>query len=193
MKVVRLKMSHSDRIQKAKKLPPNRTAGVQSTTSHTEIEKAMRAEPTSANLKQNIAASENHPESTPTSPQSPRWTETISSPDDNDLESPGFPRNDFGLSLQAKSRTKNGAYSQPPAKPLPSLQSASASNPERKLPTAKRPHTTPETSTVSQTLSQPSTPVPRPRIQIPFWIITREPLLHRRTLERRKISRRATF
>jgi hypothetical protein len=176
MKVVRLKMPHSDRIQKAKKLPPNRTAGVQSTTSHTEFEKAVLGEPTSANLKQNIAASENHPKSTPTSPQSPRRAETISSTDDNDLESPGFPRNDFGLSLQAKSLSKNSASSQPPGKPLPSLQSTTASNPERKVPTAKRPHTTPETSTVSQTLSQPSTPVPRPRIQIPFWIITREPL-----------------
>ncbi|PMD16217.1 hypothetical protein NA56DRAFT_753312 [Hyaloscypha hepaticicola] len=175
-KVVRLKISHSDRIQKAKKLPPNHNAGVSSTTSHTKVEKAALGELASADLKQNITASENCPKSTPTSPQSPRRAETISSPDDNDLESPSFPRDDSGLSLQVKSLSTNGAYSVPPRKPLPSVQSTTASNPERKLPTTKRPHTTPETSTVSQTLSQPSTPVPRPRIQIPFWIITREPL-----------------
>ncbi len=177
-KVVRLKVPHSDRIQKAKKLPPNRTAGVQFTTSHNQIEKAALApsQPAFSSLKQNIAASENSPKPTPASPQSPRCAETISSPDDNDLEYPGFPRDDSGLSLQVKSLSTNGAYSVPPGKPLPSVQSTTASNPERKLLTTKRPHTTPETPTVSQTLSHPSTPAPRPRIQIPFWIITREPL-----------------
>jgi hypothetical protein len=37
-------------------------------------------------------------------------------------------------------------------------------------------YATPEPLIVLQALSQPSTSVPRPRIQIPFWIITREPL-----------------
>ncbi len=176
-KVVRLKMLHSDRIQKVKKLPPNHhPAGVQSTTSPTKIENAGLAEPASADLQQNIAASENSPKSTLTSPQPPRWTETSSTPGDNDVESPGFPRDDLGLSLQVKSLTTNGPHSVPPGKPLPSVQSTTVSNPERKPPTTKRPHATPETSTVSQTLSQPNTPAPRPRIQIPFWIITREPI-----------------
>jgi hypothetical protein len=180
MKVVRLKMPHSDRlVQKSKTLPPNSTEGIQSATSHTKIQKAKLVGTTSSGLQRGIAASsaERQPTSTPTSAQYPRKAASVSSNNDNDTVSLGSAGEDSGLSPKGGSPSTNDAYSGAPGKPLtPSLQSTTTSNAERELPSAKMQHATPEPSVVSQTLSQPSTPVRRPRIQIPFWIITREPL-----------------
>lgn len=179
MKEVRLEMPHSDRLQESKTLPPNPTAGIQSATSHTKIKKAARGKPASSGLEQGNAASSTgrQPKSTHTSPLFPRKAAPISSNDDNDVVPMGFTREHSGLSLQGGSLSTNDAYNGPPGKPLtPSLQSTTASNTEREPPPTKILHATSEPSVVPQALSQPSIPVPRPRIQIPFWIITREPL-----------------
>jgi hypothetical protein len=182
MKVARPKMPHSDRLQKSKTLPPNSTAGIQSATFRTKIEKAALGEPASSDLEPDIAASSTvrQPKLNPTLPQYPRNAASVSSNDgndDNDVVSRGFVREDSGLSLQDGSLSMTDTSSRPPGKPLtPTLQSTTTSNTEREIPSAKMQHATPEPSIVSQALSQPSTSVPRPRIQIPFWIITREPL-----------------
>lgn len=180
IKVVRLKMPHSDRlVQKSKTLPPNPTAGIQSATSHTKIQEAELVGTPALGIGQGIAASstERQPKSIPSSAQHPRKAASVSSNDDDDAVSLGSAGEDSGLSSKGGSPSTNDAYSGPPGKPLaPSLQPTTTSNAERDLPSAKMQHVTPEPSIVSQALSQPSTPVPRPRIQIPFWIITREPL-----------------
>lgn len=179
MKDVRLEMPHSDRLQKPKTLPPNPTTGIQYATSHTKIKKAARGKPASSGIEQDNAASSTgrQPKPTPTSPLFPRKAASVSSNDDNDVVPLGFAREHSGLSLQGGSLSTNDAYSGPPGKPpTPSLQSTTASNTAREPLPTKMQHATPEPPAVPQALSQPSTPVPRPRIQIPFWIITREPL-----------------
>jgi hypothetical protein len=179
MKDVRLEMSHSDRLQKPKTLPPNPTTGIQYATSHTKIKKAARGKPASSGIEQDNAASSTgrQPKPTPTSPLFPRKAASVSSNDDNDVVPLSFAREHSGLSLQGGSLSTNDAYSGPPGKPpTPSLQSTTASNTAREPLPTKMQHATPEPPVVPQALSQPSTPAPRPRIQIPFWIITREPL-----------------
>ena len=177
IEVVSPKVPHADGRQKSNTLPPNSTARIQSASSHTKI--AAPHEPGSPGLEQDIPASSTRRQSksTPTSSQYARKAASVSSNDDNDVIDLDSETEDAGRSLQGDSTSMNDAYGGPPSKPptLP-LHPTTTTRIERELPPTKMQQTTPEPSVVSQNLSQPSTPNPRPRIQIPFWIITREPL-----------------
>lgn len=175
-KVIRLKMPPSDRVvPKPKTLPPNSTVAVQSATSHTKIQKAAIGGTASSAVE--ASSTGRQPTSIPTSAQYPRKAPPISSNNDKPMVSLGFTREDSQLSSLSDSLSTNDAYGGPPGKPLiPPLQSTTTSNAAGELPSVAMQHVTPDPSLVSQATSQPSTPVPRPRIQIPFWIITREPL-----------------
>jgi len=175
-KVVRLKMPPSDQhIQKPKTLPPNSTAGIQSATSHIQIQNAASGGTASSGLE--TFSTRHQPTPIPTPAQYPMKAAPVFSNNDKATVSLGSAREEPGLSSLGGSLSTNDAYGRSSINLLtPSLPLTATSNAAKELPPATIQHVTPEPPIVSQATSQPSTPAPRSRIQIPFWIITREPL-----------------